>query len=92
MLTLRYEDVVTQPVETASRLAEFLGVPADPFLPGWEERATVRALPAWGDGLVATHAVSIGRWKREAGAAERAANLMRHPEAAGLLEALGYVV
>ena len=89
VLTVRYEDLVTDIQGQLTRLEEFLDEDLRGLAEHWHDRAAVRLSVAWFDEVQATHSRSIGRWKKPQHRAV-VEELMAIPEAVELLDRLGY--
>ena len=89
VLTVRYEDLVTDLETQLARLEAFLGEDFSNMGGTWQERATLRHSKNWFHDLMAPHARSIGRW-RDPAYREVVEELLAMPEAVRLLERYGY--
>jgi hypothetical protein len=90
VLTVRYEDLVTDLDAQLSRLGDFLGEDFSTASETWHERATLRHSKNWFHDLLLPHSESIGRWQDPV---HRTVvdELMAMPEAIRLLDRYGYV-
>jgi hypothetical protein len=89
VLTLRYEDLVTDLDRQLSRLGDFLEEDFSGLMGSWHQQATLRSSKNWFHDLLRPHSESIGRW-RESAHRPVVDELMAMPEAARLLERFGY--
>lgn len=90
-LTVRYEDLVTNPAAILRTVCTFVGLPFEEGLLCYPNEARVRKSGAW-DRLDARplHPESIGRW-REPRHRDAALELLKLPKAVEMLKAYGYL-
>jgi hypothetical protein len=86
---VRYEDLATRFEPTVRALAEFIGEPDPAPMLAYPAGATLVDHAAWAEPARPVSAASVGRW-RDPACAPYVEALMAHPEAPGLLAALGY--
>lgn len=89
VLTIRYEDLVTDLPHSCRILCEFLGLDLDERCEQYPQFALVSKSNAWFEPACRVHTSSIGRWKLQQNAV-RVQQLLDHPDAAALLKELGY--
>lgn len=90
VLTLRYEDLVTDLETQLARLAEFLDEDFSGLNASGLERATLRSSKNWFHrDLLLPHSRSIGRW-RDPAHSQVVGELMAIPDAVRLLDHFGY--
>ena len=89
VLTIRYEDLVSDLPGWSRRLCEFLSLGCDDRLEKYPRFASVVSSNAWFREAHAVSAESIGRWKLPANAA-RVQKFLDTPGAITLLKELGY--
>ncbi len=91
VLTLRYEDLITDHVAELRRICAFAEEPFVPQLESWHEHTRVRRNRAWSGPVKDVYRSSVKRWQRGDHRA-RLEQFLAHPRAAGLLRQLGYAM
>lgn len=89
MLTIRYEDLVTDLDGQLSRLGDFLDEDFSTSSGSWYEHAKLRHSKNWFHELLLPHSRSVGRWQDPAFRTV-VDELMAMPEAIRLLDHFGY--
>lgn len=91
VLTLRYEDLVTDLERALAAMGHFLEEDFSALHSTWHENASIRSSHNWTHDVKDVHAAGIGRWN-SAEHMERVDEFLRREEAIVLLKEFGYEV
>jgi hypothetical protein len=89
VLTIRYEDLITEYGTTIEAVCAHIGEECTESVRDWFAHTGIRSSRHWFEPVQQLHTKAIGRWKQPEHAA-RVAELMQDERAALLLEELGY--
>lgn len=90
VLTVRYEDLVTQFEPTIETVCAFIGEGYPETVHDWFAHTSIRQSRHWFDPVQRVHAKGIGRWKQPEHAA-KVEEIMADERAVSLLEQFGYL-
>jgi hypothetical protein len=90
VLTIRYEDMVTDLSAVSRRMGDFLDEDFGRINDAWVDQAKVRKARAWGAEVTPIHGKSVGKWK-DPKFAPLVEELMSLPQATELLRHYGYL-
>ncbi|HKL03054.1 MAG TPA: sulfotransferase, partial [Cryomorphaceae bacterium] len=89
VLTVFYEDLVSQYDQTISTICAFCDLTVTPEMQNWFEHTTVTKNSAYHNGVKKLHKGSVRKWEKPKNA-KRVAEVLEYPGFIELLEGLGY--
>ncbi|MEO1437118.1 MAG: sulfotransferase domain-containing protein, partial [Bacteroidota bacterium] len=90
VLTIKYENLVTDLPKELKRLSAFLNEDFEGLADNWHEKTQIKSTRAWFDGVQQVNTKSIGKWKRPE-FQESTEQFMKTPGAQKLLKKLKYL-
>jgi hypothetical protein len=91
VLTLRYEDLITDFDNTLEKLCKYLDLSIHPNFKEWHKHATIRTSKHWDTSVQKIYTSAIRKWEKEEHR-ERCNEFMQNKEAVELLKVLKYPV
>ncbi len=89
VLSIRYEDIVSNYEDSARKMLEFVGEDYVDEMENWHEHTNVQKNRAWDSSVQQVHTKSLGKWQKPE-YAERVEEIMSNAKLVEMMKVLGY--